>query len=179
MCAQPAVVFPPSTTVAKREAYSLRLYEPFVALQVPYEKREQGYDAAASYFGGLNATGTTFAETQPTILNFATDGTKCMQLFVGPTRDGDTLADADLPAPELQGCKLVAAGAELCGVLRFEGYITPTSAGEAVQALEAALQRDGMALADGQGQKEFRVLQYGPVYSLSGRENEVLLRVQA
>jgi hypothetical protein len=163
-------------TVAKRDEYSLRLYEPFVALQVPYEKREQGYDAAASYFGGLNAAGVTFEETQPTILNFAADGSKCMQLFVGPTRAGEHLEDANLPAPDLPGCKLVAAGAELCGVLRFEGYITPESAAKAVQALQTALERDGVELMAGQGQDAFRVLQYGPVYSLSGRENEVLLR---
>ena len=96
-------------TVSKRDGYSLRLYEPFVALQVPYEKREQGYDAAASYFGGLNASGMTFAETQPTVLNFAADGSKCMQLYVGPTRAGEVLQDADLPAPDLPGSKLVAA----------------------------------------------------------------------
>ena len=110
-------------TVEKRESYSLRMYEPFVAVEVSYQGREEGFDALASYFGGLNAEQITFRESQPTILNYDPDGSKRMQMFVGPTRDGETLAE--LPQPMMEGCRLVAAGGELCAVYRFEGYITP------------------------------------------------------
>lgn len=116
-------VFPPSMTIDKREQYSLRMYEPFVAVEVDYQGREEGFDALASYFGGLNTEEVTFRESQPTILNYEPDGTKRMQMYVGPTRDGQTLQD--LPQPMMEGCRLVATGGELCAVYRFEGYITP------------------------------------------------------
>ena len=122
-CAASGPVFPPSITIEKREAYSLRMYEPFVAVEVPYQGREEGFDALASYFGGMNAKQVTFRESQPTMLNYSPDGSKRMQMFVGPTRDGETLQD--LPQPMADGCRLVAAGGELCAVYRFEGYITP------------------------------------------------------
>jgi SOUL heme-binding protein len=173
--AQGQVVFPPSLTVSKHEGYSLRLYEPFVALEVPYEKREDGYDAAASYFGGMNEAGMTFQETQPTFLCYARDGAKRMRLYVGPTRSGDMLDDP--PAPEMPDCRLVAAGGELVAVARFVGYITPTTAQAALEQLEAALARDGVEAAE-EHKWRFRVCQYGPVYSLSGRENEMVLQVK-
>ena len=147
-CAQQQVqpAFPPSTTVVKKPDYSLRLYEPFVALQVAYDKRESGYDAAAAYFKGMNADGMTFQETQPTFLCYAADGAKCMRLFVGPTRSGDVLESP--PSPEMPECSLVAAGGELCAVLRFEGYITPTTANAALEQLKDALARDDVAVAE-------------------------------
>lgn len=52
------------------------------------------------------------------------------------------------------------------------------TAPKAVAALKAALERDGVALADDEGAGFFRMCQYGPVYSFSNRENELLLRVK-
>ena len=160
----------------KANGYSLRLYEPFTAVQCEYQQRADAYDALASYLAGMNADGTIFQQTQPTILTYHGDGRKEMQLYVGPARNG--VAPAEPPAPSLPGTRLVAAGGELCAVLRFEGYITPATARAALEALEEALQRDGVAVASGEGAGRFRVCQYGVVHS-TARENELLLRVEA
>lgn len=98
-----------------------------------------------------------------------------MQCYVGATRSGDT--PDDLPAPLLPGSKLVAAGGELCAALLFDGYITPETAAAARQRLQQALAADGLELAGPEKAGFFRVCQYGPVYSFTGRENELLLRV--
>jgi hypothetical protein len=174
--ASSAPTFPPSMTISKNSRYSLRLYEPYIALEVPYTRRADGYDLLAAYFGGMNEGRILFAEAQPVILNFMIDGSKAMQLHVGQTKDGKILTD--LPAPTMPGCRLVAAGGELCAMHRFEGYATPETTGRVVAALKAALAADGIALAEAEAQGAFRVCQYGPVYSFSGRENEVLLKVK-
>jgi hypothetical protein len=171
-------VFPPSITIDKQETYSLRMYEPFVALEAPYQKREDGYDALASYFGGMNTSSLRFAESQPCILNYYPDGCKCMQMYIGCTCDGTVIASDSFPQPLLDQCKLVAAGGELCAVLRFTGYITSESATTAVANLKSALAAKDIALAEPESNGFFRICQYGPVYSFSGRENEVLLRIQ-
>lgn len=49
------------------------------------------------------------------------------------------------------------AGGELVAVARFEGYITPTTAGETREKLLAALKRDGVKLADEGAAGGFRV----------------------
>ena len=144
-------------------------------MQVPYQQREAGYDAVTSYYAGLNDAEEKFQEAQPIFLNYYPDGTKVMQSFVGPTRSGDMLEDP--PKPLLAGSRLVASGGELCAVLLFEGYITPDTAAAAVGQLKAALAADGLQLADAEKGGFFRICQYGPVYSFSGRENEVLLKV--
>ena len=162
--------------VHQGSGYVLRLYDPFIALEAEYSARADGYDSLASYFDGAgNADGVRFAESQPVILNYLPDGSKRMQLFVGATREGKTV---DPPAPTVPGTRLVGAGGELCAVLPFGGYITPESAGAAVRELKALLAQDGFALAQPEVDGLFRVCQYGPIFSFSGRENEVLLRVQ-
>jgi hypothetical protein len=122
-----------------RNCYILRLYESYVALEADYTQRETGYDLLAGYFRGLNADEVAFAESQPIILNYLPDGSKKMQLFVGMTREGTVLEEP--PAATLPGCRLVAGGGELCAVLRFEGYITPATAQEALQSLKTMQRR--------------------------------------
>ncbi len=168
-------VFPPSSTVLEAKDYFLRLYEPFVALETAYESRSDGYDALASYFAGMNEGQLKFTESQPVFLVYRPDGSKAMQLFVGPARDGSS---PEPPAALLPGSSLAGAGAELCAVLRFDGYITPESASRAVALLKSALERDGIDLHDFEASGGFRILQYGPVYSFSGRENELISRIK-
>lgn len=176
--AEAANIFPPSSTVHKANGYNLRLYEPHTVLECAYESRGEAYDAIAGYFRGMNAEGTKYEETQPIVLNYFPDGSKRMQAFVGPSRGSGSAADAGAAQPQLPGCRLAPAGGELCAVLRFEGYITPTTAASAVRVLKQLLDRDGMQLAEAEAAGYFRILQYGPVYSFSGRENELILKLQ-
>lgn len=70
------------------------------------------------------------------------------------------------------------AGGELVAVLKFEGYITPDAAEAARKKLLAALAADGVSLAEAEAGGLFRVAQYGPVFSLSTRVNEMMLKIK-
>ena len=61
---------------------------------------------------------------------------------------------------------------------RFEGYITPGNAEQAKKRLLDALKADGVSMADDEEQGFFRCAQYGAVYQLAGRLNEMMLRVK-
>ncbi|GFR46101.1 hypothetical protein Agub_g7581 [Astrephomene gubernaculifera] len=84
-----------------------------------------------------------------------------------------------LPAPREAGVRLGVGGGEVVAVAAFEGFITPTAA-EAVRGrLVAALERDGIPLAPADAGGRFRCLQYGAVYQLGPRVNELVLQLRA
>jgi hypothetical protein len=74
--------------------------------------------------------------------------------------------------------RVSVAGGEAVAVRRFSGYITPATAEAARQQLLAALAADGLKVADDEAGGKFRVAQYGQVYTLEERLNELLLRIQ-
>lgn len=144
-----------------------------------YQKREEGYAALGGYLDGDNATGTKFNFTQPVVMSYPKEGNKTMQMFVGSVRaTGEVLPPSALPLPTDSTVRLTVAGGEVVAVMKFEGYITPETAGSARRQLEEALQQDGVALAEQEAAGLFRVAQYGPVYSLSPRLNEMMLKIR-
>eukprot|EP00195_Chlamydomonas_chlamydogama_P015575 CAMPEP_0202901682 /NCGR_PEP_ID=MMETSP1392-20130828/14398_1 /ASSEMBLY_ACC=CAM_ASM_000868 /TAXON_ID=225041 /ORGANISM="Chlamydomonas chlamydogama, Strain SAG 11-48b" /LENGTH=190 /DNA_ID=CAMNT_0049588285 /DNA_START=287 /DNA_END=859 /DNA_ORIENTATION=+ len=180
--------FPPYTVVKRADGYDLRLYDVYPVVEMEYARREEGYAALGEYIDGVNAARTRFSYTQPVIMRYEPSGRKMMQMYLGSQRlaDGTTKppassaaqALATLPAPQGSGVRVSVAGGELVAVLRFEGYITPTAAEAARKQLLAALKRDGVQLADEEAGGLFRCGQYGAVYQLGGRLNEMMLRVK-
>jgi SOUL heme-binding protein len=165
--------------VKKLDKYFLRLYEPYVALSVGYTHRQEAYDAIAGYFKGLNKSeGVTFVETQPIMLCYFADGSKQMRAYVGPSSSGEQLALNELPQPLLAGSQLVAAGGLLCACLPFNGNVTPSAVTSTADELKFLLQQDGIILAAAEADGFVSVAQYGPVYSLAERYNEVILQVR-
>ncbi|EFJ45759.1 hypothetical protein VOLCADRAFT_93948 [Volvox carteri f. nagariensis] len=119
-------------------------------------------------------------------------GRKLMQMFLGPRRvdtgtlrtvrggEGAVTADAtSLPSPLEPGVRVNVSGGELIAVLKFDGYITPASADAARKRLMAYLQRDGVRLSEADAAGRFRCAQYGAVYQLGDRLNEMMLQVNA
>ncbi|GIL69281.1 hypothetical protein Vretimale_12602 [Volvox reticuliferus] len=180
--------FPPYNVVSKTSEYSLRLYNVFPVVEMEYQRREEGYAALGSYIDGKNSEGICFAYTQPVVMSYYPDGRKVMQMFVcprqvvGSTREPQqdasaALAATLLPEPLDPAVRVNVSGGELVAVLQFEGYITPVSAEAVRQRLVTCLQRDGIRLSEADTAGRFRCAQYGAVYQLGGRLNEMMLQV--
>lgn len=193
----PPPEFPPYTVIQKTNDYSIRLYTVYPVVEMEYQRREEGYAALGGYFDGENDLDALFSYTQPVVMTYYPDGRKVMQMYIGTRRDGGTPQRpapagantglklptasptiASLPAPAQPGVRIGVAGGELVAVLRFEGYITPATAEAVRKRLMEVLKRDGVALGDEDAQGRFRVAQYGPVYQLGGRLNEMMLTVR-
>ncbi|PNW76664.1 hypothetical protein CHLRE_11g467784v5 [Chlamydomonas reinhardtii] len=180
-------IFPPYTVVSKNADYALRLYDVFPVVEMDYGRREEGYASLGSYFDGSNDAGEKFAYSQPVVMEYHPDGRKVMQMYVGARRGQEAAAASgakpppvsSLPAPSEPGVRLNVSGGELVAVAQFDGFITPTSAEAVRRRLAACLARDGLKTADTDGEGgRFRCSQYGAVYQLGPRLNELLLRVK-
>ncbi|KXZ50839.1 hypothetical protein GPECTOR_15g525 [Gonium pectorale] len=149
-----------------------------------YQRREEGYASLGGYIDGGNASGARFAYSQPVVMCYTPEGRKIMQMFVGARRDtaaGDNaaaLSIASLPAPNEPSVRLNVSGGELVAVMQFEGYITPANAESVRQRLLACLRQDGIQVAEAEAAGCFRCAQYGAVYQLGERLNELMLQVK-
>lgn len=199
--------FPPYEVVSKAADYDLRLYSPHFAVECDYARRDEGFEKVASYASGANEAGARFAESQPVVMHFP-PGTamkvsggdspaeesqepKVMSLHIGPrlskkTTEGSgsetpssSSSSETPPLPTREGVRLAARGGELVAAARVPAqYATPEAALAAVAALQAALQRDGLKLCDRDARGAFRLAQYGALFQLEERVNEVQLRVE-
>lgn len=122
------------------------------------------------YLAGANAAGARFADAQPVVMTHGGPH-KLMSVHVPPLRDGSA-APSPPPTPNDPAVSLTAAGGELLAVAKFTGYATPEAVAAARAALQAALAADGVAV-EGEG---FRVAQYGPLFTLEERTNEIMLK---
>lgn len=164
---------PPYQTVRKREAYELRVYGAFAVARAEYETRPEGIETLARYFDGGNAEETKLPPTQPLTMRYE------------PVGEGDKLrktcellvAAAEPPASTTAGVSVASAGGELLAVRPFRGSATPDVVAAEREALLAALAEDGVGLAPETEAGAFRVGQFGPIFSLMPRENELQLRV--
>ncbi|MEW5298120.1 MAG: hypothetical protein WDW38_001143 [Sanguina aurantia] len=176
--------FPPYSVISKGPIYNLRLYDIYPIVEMNYERRGDGYASLGSYFDGQNSGLVKFAYTQPVFMRYEPDGRKSMAMFIGSRRgvgqgvEKLTGAVEQLPLPDDKQVRIGVAGAELVAVHIFEGNITPGSAEAARLRLVAALAADGIQLADDEAAGAFRCGQYGAVYQLGGRLNEMLLKVK-
>ncbi|GIL60879.1 hypothetical protein Vafri_15714 [Volvox africanus] len=180
--------FPPYNVVSKNSEYSLRLYNVFPVVEMDYQRREEGYAILGSYIDGRNSENICYAYTQPVVMCYYPDGRKVMQMFICPQQtvaskrelqQGASAAPAPtlLPGPLDPAVRVNVSGGELVAILQFEGYITPANAEAARQRLLTYLQRDGIRLSEADTAGRFRCAQYGAVYQLGGRLNEIMLQV--
>jgi len=178
----PENVQPKCEVVQETDAFQLRLYAPFVAAAVEYEKRDEGFLLLGEYLGGANERGARLVFTQPVFVTVDPDaGTKTMAVYVpsvAPAAGGGFQDLGRAPAPEDAAVRLEVAGGSLVAAATLEGNVTPDAAEAARRRLVAALREAGVALTADAERAAFQVLQYGPVYSLKTRVNEVLVGVQ-
>ena len=180
-------VFPPYTLLPRSPAYDLRLYTPHWILSTPYTRRDEGFERLGAYGAGANGAGARApAAAQPVVMWFpsrsAADASasasvdKRMTLhIVGAGVNGGV---APPPPPTTPGVSLGVGGGEVLAVSRFEGYATPDATLAALDALLAALSADGVKLGPEAEQGAFRLAQYGPLFTLETRVNEVQVPVQ-
>ena len=168
--------FPPYTVVAKTPAYDLRLYSAHAVARTPYMRRDEGFERLGTYLAGANAAGARFADAQPVVMAHPGEagGGKMMSVHVPPLRDGSPCPSPP-PAPTDPSVSLAATGGEVVAVTKLTGYATPGAVDAARSQLAAALAADGVTVVPGSG---FRVAQYGPLFTMEERTNEVMLCVQ-
>ena len=163
---------PPYQVAQRKDLYELRIYGAYYVAAAPYTNRERGLASLMGYIEGGNEDARVFPATQPLVMRYAEDEDgdldKRMELSLGA---GVT----DPPAPTTDGVGVVAAGGELLAVVGFEGIATPELVGKYRELLTAALDADGIRLAE---PGAFRLATYGQLYSLKPRLNELLLKVK-
>lgn len=194
--------FPPYEVVSKTEDYDLRLYASHFAVECEYVRRDEGFEKVGSYASGANEAGARFAESQPVVMHFP-PGTaaavsspsspssepKVMSLHIGPRlsekrsgKEKESSEETPPPTPPLpmrEGVRLAARGGELVAAARVPAqYATPEATLEARDALALALERDGLRLCERDARGAFRLAQYGALFQLEERVNEVQLRVE-
>lgn len=173
------ILTPPFTSVKRTPAYELRVYGAYTAATTEYNTRPEGLGRVSEYFDGGNAEKVLLAPTQPLVTRYQPLGKgllKYMELMVGPRRDG--AAQAVPPASAVDGVSVVAAGAEAVAVVGITGNVTPETAAAVRQRLVDALAADGIAVHPDDAEGGFRLAQYGPMYSLKPRKNELLVKVK-
>lgn len=192
--------FPPYEVVSKTADYDLRLYSPHFAVECDYSRRDEGYEKVGSYSSGANEAGARFAAAQPVVMHYppgtasssspsasssSSSEPKVMSLHIGPQltkkkkSSDETPSDETPPLPTREGVRLSARGGELVAASRVPAqYATPEATLAAVEALALALKRDGLKLCERDGRGAFRLAQYGALFQLEERVNEVQLRVK-
>ena len=196
-----ATSFPPYEVVSKNLDYDLRLYAPHFAVECDYTRRDEGFERVGSYASGQNETQTRFVESQPVVMHFppgtaTSEGSpsepKVMSLHIGPplskgkkkessssSSSEEETPPSTPPLPTREGVRLSARGGELIAAARVPAqYATREAALSASEALVAALKRDGLKLCERDSRGAFRLAQYGALFQLEERVNEVQLRVE-
>eukprot|EP00894_Picocystis_sp_ML_P001847 jgi/Pico_ML_1/52364/g3076.t1 len=77
-----------------------------------------------------------------------------------------------------QGVRLDLEGGHLVAASAFLGHATKERVEQEHHQLTHKLQADGLALACHDAQEKYHVAQYGPLFSLQPRKNELWVRVQ-
>lgn len=167
---------PPFKVIGKTEGYEVRLYDTYLYVSTPYDRRDEGIGALSSYFDGQNSVEVKIPATQPVVMQYEPlEGggfAKSMRLYTPRAGEGPP------PMPTSPNLQMQVSGAELVAVLRFSGNITQETADMAIKQLTNALAQDGITPKDADS-GVFRMAQYGPLYSLSPRKNELWLQLDA
>jgi hypothetical protein len=178
-------VFPPYTVIKRTPTYDLRLYsECYPVVEMRYERREEAYGLLGGYIDGDNANGWKFDYSQPVTMSYDTQGgPKTMSMFLSRSTDPEwakaSIRDklVLLPAPLDSKVSVGIRGGEVLAVRMFDGFITPATANEARRLLLESLHKDGISIDEELADK-FSCGQYGAVYQVGGRLNELQLKIK-
>lgn len=169
MCSEPTC-----TVVRDAEGYELRLYDPFVCVCTDYEARGEGIEVLAEYMDGKNDQSVRYPSSQPLLMAHHVDR-KVMKLFVASTKTVDV---STLPSSSRPDVRLDLEGGYLVAATLFHGHATKERVEEEYHALVRRLEADGLSTAHDDDQERYHVAQYGPIFSLKPRKNELWVRVQ-
>lgn len=177
----PPSIFPPFTLIARTPAYDLRLYAPHWVISTPYTRRDEGFERLGSYGAGANAEkAIASVAAQPVIMWFPnlqpadSAASKRMTLHIV---GAGAVGEGPPPAPTTPGVTLDVGGGEVLAAARFEGYATPGATAAALEGLLGALEADGVRLSPEAEGGAFRLAQYGPLFTMETRVNEVQVGV--
>jgi hypothetical protein len=115
-------------------------------------------------------------ETQPVVMTHPpkpNNSSKTMQVYLLP-KNGDPPELQTLPPPEDPSVTLAIAGGTIIAVGQLTGYATKEACEARLRQLRVDLEKDGLKIDEDKG---FSVAQYGPMFSLDERLNEVWLTV--
>jgi len=161
---------------ASEKGYDLRLIDAHPAVQTTYTNRGDGIEKLAKYFDGVNADGVQFASTQPLFMWHGEEGGKVMRLRVGKRVDGETGSLPPAPEPGSELALTVAGGNAVAVIVVKEQNVTPDVAKVYLSRLREMLAEDGIKTKHAD-ESRFGVCQYGELYTMAERLNELLVEV--
>lgn len=165
----------PYEVIKQYEDFEVRHYPPAVYASVTksgvmMETGSEGFRDLASYIFGGNAANQKIAMTAPVVFrqdSMNSAGTEVS--FVMPA--GMSLQN--MPPPERKNIRLRNTDSCFMAVSSFGGFASNRDIEKHASALKQALTREGL-LFEG----EIYFMAYNPPYQLSGRRNEVALRLK-
>lgn len=166
----------PYELIKQYDEFEIRLYPPAIYASVKkdgvmMETGSAGFRDLASYIFGGNSESQKIAMTAPVVFrqdDLHSAGTEVS--FVMPA--GMSLQN--MPQPDRKNIRLWNTDSCYMAVTRFGGFASNREIEAKVQQLREALQREGIAF-----ENEVFFMAYNPPYQLSGRRNEVALRLKA
>lgn len=168
----------PFTVLKANDKYELRLYTAYTVASAAYTTRPEGLDTLSGYFEAHS-----LPPTQPLLLRYEpqADGQLAKRMELRVVVPGACAAAAQAQQPPQpaagSGVELRVAGGELVAATGVSGNVTPEVARQVRAALVAALEADGLRLCPADAGGAFRLCQFGPLFSLKERKNELLLGV--
>lgn len=102
-----------------------------------------------------------------------------MQVYCVPDVEKEQpQANPNLPSPSNSAVRINVAGGELVAAIRFEGNATEEVCRHYLMKLKNLLEADGLQLGEAEQEGFFKLAQYGPLFSLATRLNEIWLTVK-
>lgn len=177
-----ASLHPKCDVLAETPNYQLRLYTPFPVAQTPYEARDEGFLRLGDYISGPgNQASLRLIQSQPVFLEVTPTGKRMSVWIPEAIQDRSTgkmqpIPGGSVPLPTDPLVTLGVIGGLPVAAALVKGYVTPDAAQRARAKLLQALAADGIRAAEG-AEENFTILQYGPLFQLTERENEILVPI--
>lgn len=159
------------------DGYEVRRYPSFTAVEMPYERRDDGFLELGSFTRGMSPLApalmsvdeSTDRKTMVWPLTFALPGEKT------PKEDPKVLAKAN--DPEWEACEIITFPERVVAVGTFSGFSTEPMVRKTDRSLRTACQRDGLKVVNSsEGVLQFA--QYDAIFSMGKRRSEVWLELE-
>lgn len=162
----------PYQLLRRGKGYEVRRYPSFTAVQIPYDRRDDGFLELGSFTRGLDPlapalmTVSTSDKSKNMLwpLRFASPGEKI------PQKDPKIFAKAQ--DPEWRGFEIVTIPERVVAVGSFSDASMEPIVRKADRLLREACQRDGLKVDDS-SKAELRFAQYDAIFSMGKRRGEV------
>lgn len=165
----------PYQLLRRGKGYEVRRYPSFSAVQIPYERRDDGFLELGSFTRGLNPLA-------PALMTASEDKSKTMLWPLRYANPGETSPTADskitskAEAPEWSAFEIVTIPERVVAVGSFSDASMEPVVRKADGLLREACSKDGLKV-DESSQGQLRFAQYDAIFSMGKRRGEVWINL--